>query len=87
MMPTISSFYGIAVRLYYHDDAPPHVHAHYKDREAAFALSDCRVLGGALSPRAEGLVAEWIGMHRDALEEAWTRAARQETLEPLQPLE
>ena len=28
-MPTISSFFGIAIRMYFDDHAPPHFHAYY----------------------------------------------------------
>lgn len=28
-MPTISFFYGIAIRMYFRDHAPPHFHAIY----------------------------------------------------------
>lgn len=33
-MPTISIFYGIAIRMYYQDHAPPHFHAVYAEQEA-----------------------------------------------------
>jgi uncharacterized protein DUF4160 len=33
-MPTISWFYGIAIRMYFVDHPPPHFHAVYGEHEA-----------------------------------------------------
>ena len=30
-MPTISAFFGIVIRMYYDDHAPPHFLAHYAE--------------------------------------------------------
>ena len=32
-MPTLSTFYGIVIRMYYSDHAPPHFHALYGEHE------------------------------------------------------
>ena len=32
-MPEISSFFGIAVRMFYFDHNPPHVHIEYRDKK------------------------------------------------------
>ncbi|MFK0570419.1 DUF4160 domain-containing protein [Endozoicomonas sp.] len=33
-MPVISSFFGIYIRMYHADHAPPHIHAAYQGHEA-----------------------------------------------------
>ena len=33
-MPTISSFYGIVIQMFWRDHAPPHFHALYAEYEA-----------------------------------------------------
>jgi hypothetical protein len=33
-MPTISRFFGIAIRMYYDDHDPPHFHAYYGEESA-----------------------------------------------------
>ena len=33
-MPIISYFFGIAIRMYYNDHGPPHIHAEYQGHEA-----------------------------------------------------
>jgi hypothetical protein len=43
-MPEISRFFGIVIRMFYNDHAPPHFHATYGDREA---LIEIETLEGA----------------------------------------
>ena len=42
-MPTLSTFYGIIIRMFYNDDAPPHFHVAYGEFEAQIAIQtlDC----------------------------------------------
>jgi hypothetical protein len=35
-MPVISVFFGIAIRMYYEDHDPPHIHAEYQGQRAKF---------------------------------------------------
>ena len=42
-MPTLSTFYGIAIRMYFRDHVPPHFHALYGDDEALMATRIERV--------------------------------------------
>jgi hypothetical protein len=47
-MPTISRFYGIVIRMYFADHAPPHFHALYGGEEAVVAIADGSVLRGGI---------------------------------------
>ena len=47
-VPTISRFYGIVIRMYFEDHAPPHFHALYSGDEAVIAIVDGAVLRGRL---------------------------------------
>lgn len=58
-MPEISRFYGIVIKMYFADHAPPHFHAEYAEYEARIVIGSLAVLSGNLPPRAMGLVAEW----------------------------
>ena len=58
-MPTISSFYGILVRMFFNDHDPPHIHARYGEFEATIEIESLRVLKGELPGRALNLVSEW----------------------------
>jgi pimeloyl-ACP methyl ester carboxylesterase len=47
-VPTISRFYGIVIRMYFSDHAPPHFHAVYSGDEAVVAIETGEVIRGAL---------------------------------------
>ena len=78
-MPEICRFYGIIVRIYSRDHAPPHFHAIYSGYEALVVIDDFADIRGRLPPRARGLVIEWASLHQDELRGAWDRAQRMET--------
>jgi hypothetical protein len=48
-MPTISSFYGILIRMFYNDHAPPHFHARYGEFEATVEIESLAVRDGETS--------------------------------------
>jgi hypothetical protein len=48
-MPTISAFYGILIRMFFNDHAPPHFHARYGEFEATIDIDTLEVLEGKLS--------------------------------------
>jgi Domain of unknown function (DUF4160) len=37
-LPTISTFYGILIQMFFADHAPPHFHARYAGHEALFDI-------------------------------------------------
>lgn len=73
-MPTISWFYGIAIRMYVVDHPPPHFHAAYGEFEALVSVETGEVLEGRLPKRAAKLVAEWTSLHRAELLANWEMA-------------
>ena len=85
-MPTISTFYGILIRMFFNDHPPPHFHARYGEFEATVEIGTLEVLEGQLPRRALNLVREWAMMHRGELLEDW-RFCRENTvptkIEPL----
>ena len=70
-MPTISTFYGILIRMFFNDHAPPHFHARYGEFEATIDLGSLDVLHGELPNRCLSLVREWAMIHREELMEDW----------------
>ena len=48
-MPTISTFFGIVIRMYYDDHGPPHFHAYYGEDMALIAVETLEVLSGAIA--------------------------------------
>ena len=85
-MPEICRFYGIVIKMYFADHAPPHFHAEYAEYEARVAINNLAVLTGELPPRAMGLVAEWAMLHQRELQTLWERATKLEALHRLDPL-
>ena len=76
-MPTISTFYGILVRMYFFDAEQhhlPHIHAQYQGQHAQFDIGNGDVLAGALPRSQTRLVQAWIELHRDELNAAWQLA-------------
>ncbi|MBS0569493.1 MAG: DUF4160 domain-containing protein [Proteobacteria bacterium] len=79
-MPIISTFFGIVVRMYFDDHAPPHIHVEYQGHEALIAIADGGIVEGSLPKRALALVRQWCQDHRSELEQNWIKA---QALKPL----
>ena len=86
-MPEISRFLGIVIAMYYNDHGPAHFHARYGDRVIRVAIEDGRILSGTFPRRAQGLVLEWLELHRDELLEDWRLALARKPLRKIAPLE
>jgi hypothetical protein len=85
-MPEISRFYGIVIKMYFADHAPPHFHAEYAEFEARIAIETLAVLSGNLPARAMGLVVEWATLHRQELQAQWQSATGLMPLSRIDPL-
>ncbi len=85
-MPIISRFYGIIIAMYFNDHNPPHFHAKYSGGEARFDFEG-KILEGELPARATKFVQEWISLHKQELEDNWTRAQNGQSLNHISPLE
>jgi uncharacterized protein DUF4160 len=86
-MPTISQFFGVVIRMYYDDHAPPHFHAYYGEHSAKMEIETLNTLAGSLPRRARALVLEWAAEHRDELRENWLLAENHQPLNDIDPLE
>lgn len=86
-MPTISTFLGIVIQIYWRDHGPPHFHATYGEQEAVIDIRELRVTRGALPRRALALVREWATLHREALLEDWKLCSELKSPKPIPPLE
>jgi hypothetical protein len=85
-MPEISRFYGIVVKMFYNDHAPPHFHAEYGGNVMLVAIETLGVIAGKLPPRATGMVLEWASEHQEELLETWALARQMEPLGKIDPL-
>jgi hypothetical protein len=86
-MPTLSIFFGIIIRMYFRDHAPPHFHAEYAGQEVQINIQTLEVLKGSISRRALGLVLDWAELHQQELLEAWEKASNRQTPSKIAPLE
>lgn len=77
-MPTISWFYGIAIRMYLKDHPPPHFHAYYESSVAVIDIETGEVRVGRLPPRILRFVEQWRTRYIQELRETWARAERGE---------
>ena len=53
-MPTISMFYGIAIRMYFAPDEhnPPHFHAYYGEHQASFSEDQSCITASQVSEQS-----------------------------------
>jgi hypothetical protein len=85
-MPTISTFYGIIIQMFWREHGAPHFHALYAEHEAVVDIRELRVLRGSLPRRALALVLEWASEHRDELMENWNLCRKHQQPRPIDPL-
>jgi hypothetical protein len=86
LMPQISYFLGVIIRMFYRDHNPPHFHAVYADFEGIIDIEKNEIIGGELPPRVLVLVKEWSAIHKAELMDNWERARQQESLKDIAPL-
>lgn len=86
-MPEISRFYGIIIRMFYDDHAPPHFHAVYGEYELEIRIVPLEVLKGSAPNRVRLMVMEWALLHKEELLDDWFRCRGAKPLLPIAPLE
>ena len=85
-MPTIITFYGILIQIFWREHGPPHFHALYAEHEALIEIRTLDVLQGSLPKRALGLVLEWASEHQAELMEDWDLCSRMQMPKKIEPL-
>ncbi len=85
-MPTISSFYGILIQMFFDDHAPPHFHVKYGEFKAVVDIQNLSVIRGALPRRAQGLVLDWAELHQQELLDDWQLCVNSQQPKPIAPL-
>ena len=86
-MPTISSFYGLVVQMFYRDHLPPHFHVRYGEFSATIRIRKLAVMSGGLPPRALKLALDWAALHQGELLENWRLCESMQPPNAIQPLE
>ncbi|MDR0313131.1 MAG: DUF4160 domain-containing protein [Treponema sp.] len=72
-MPTISRFYGLAVKMYFKggEHNPPHIHVLYGEYMGAINIKTQELMEGDLPSRALSLAKEWIKKYEAELLDIW----------------
>ena len=86
-MPTISTFYGILIQMFWGDHAPPHFHALYGEYEIIINIRTLEIIKGFMPRRALALVLEWASLHREELMEDWKLCEMKQMPMKIEPLE
>jgi len=66
-MPEICRFYGIIIRMFFHDHLPPHFHVECAEFRGKININDGELIDGSLPKKALRLVQAWTELHREEL--------------------
>jgi hypothetical protein len=89
MMPELSRFHGIIIRMFWEPDVqhhPPHFHAFYQDSAASIAIDTIEALAGELPRRQQRLALAWAELHQDELLATWNAMLARQPLGKIEPL-
>ena len=70
-MPVIAKFYGIVIRMLFHNTLPASFHALYEQWELVVGISPLRIIQGEAPARVCEMVMEWAREHQRELMENW----------------
>ncbi len=72
-MPEIVRFYGIIIKMFFKpkEHEPAHIHALYNEFVGLFDIQTFEMTEGDLPLRAQQLVKEWMGEHKEELLNMW----------------
>ncbi len=73
ILPEISRFYGIVIKMYFKpkEHEPSHIHALYGEYMGEINIRTMEMDVGDLPRKALELVTEWLAAHQDELQEMW----------------
>lgn len=85
-MPIISNFFGIIIRMFFNEHAPPHFHVEYAEYKASVNIQTLEVIDGNLSRRTQELVLDWAELHQIELLEDWELCRKHLEPKRIEPL-
>ena len=86
-MPVISNFFGIIIRMFFNEHAPPHFHVEYAEYKASVNIQTLEIIDGKLSRRAQELVLDWAELHQAELLEDWELCRQHLEPKQIEPLQ
>lgn len=87
-MPIISQFYGILIKMFFHDIGKhheKHIHAEYGEYDASFDFSG-NLISGFLPKKQRTMVEAWINIHQEELEALWKALNEDNQFFKIEPL-
>jgi len=88
-MPSLSTFYGIIVYMYFMDNKQhnmPHIHVKYQEYEVVVSIPKGDVLEGSIPSSKMKLLQAWMEIHKDELVADWELAVSGEKPYKIEPL-
>ena len=85
-MPTISTFYGIIISMFYDDHSPPHFHAKYAEFKGIIDIQQLIMIKGDLPRRALELILDWAELHQAELLNDWQLCQERQEPNKIDPL-
>lgn len=85
-MPTISTFYGILIQIFWGDHAPPHFHARYGEYKGIINIHTLQMIEGDLPRRALNLILDWAELHQKELLLDWGLCEKNQMPNKIEPL-
>jgi len=86
-MPVISMFYGILIKMFFDDHAPPHFHAEYGEHELVITINPIKIIKGDAPKRVKSMVLEWTALHQEELLSDWELCKNMQPPLAIEPLE
>ena len=86
IMPVLSKFYGIVIRMLLAFPNEAHFHASYGNAELVVGIAPLRIIQGDAPFRVRALVLHWAARHQEDLLAAWCRCLAHQRPAPIQPL-
>ena len=90
IMPTISMFYGILIKMFFKDIEKhklPHIHAEHQGQVGVYSIVDGALLAGSLPVNKHKLVVAWIEIHKEDLQADWDLAVEGKKPFPIKGLD
>ena len=87
-MPTISSFFGLIIRMFFapKEHNPPHIHVQYQSHKAIIDIVSNELTDGYLPPRQQRFVQAWVDIHKEDLLTNWELCQHGEEPVKIEPL-
>lgn len=88
IMPEISRFFGIVIRMFFDDHNPPHFHAEFQEYRAIIDIRSAKLLDGNFPPKQLKQVQAWTLLYQQELMENFINLGKEfksyNKIDPLQ---